>query len=386
MSNTTSDQSAASVAGHRVDLDPGSSSPELWDPVTGLPKSYKRELDPTSAMGEHRLLQAGFTLDPKSRNYTPITREQAHEFLVEYDRRHPAQPAPAAPPQAAAAKAKLGRNSSAPQVGKKRRGRPGRCEQVPQVFNNRSLERCLSRIHLTRSELKCARNILSALRSQYVKDKRGTILNRNNLGSRSVVARAINKLRAAGLITDTKRIAGSAHGNATPGITNLGPAFFNLSQLVEPAPKALSAGSERGSATEPALSHFSHHQTPSKHSLSDAKLNPRFRNPLKEGSYGAGPLASAHLRAAAISPAPQVHQQKDISSTFAVDQSELSIVDGLPTPCDRFTPGDALLYNERRFWFVTYCPSTSACVLIGDINDKPCVVSLVPLRLSATKL
>lgn len=180
--------------------------------------------------------------------------------------------------------------------GAKKRGRPRKAEQVPQVHGRRQLEQAYGRIGLSTSEKAVARKLLSALRNHYIKtlpEPQGKIIKRNSLGSRSTVARAFKKLRDGGLITETHRIANNNMGNASSGITNLGPAFFDLKRLTQPQ--------SEGPKLNPRSAIFDPTK-PVAMTEVNSEIWTRALEPSKEGPMEVAPRASASLRAAALEP------------------------------------------------------------------------------------
>lgn len=197
-----------------------------------------------------------------------------------------------------------------------RRGRPRKNAEIPGIYGNRQLDRALIRAGLTPTERTIARKILSLLRAEYTQHQRGKIITRQSLGSRSVVARTFRKLRVASLITHTHRIGNTIKGRAASGVTNLGPAFFD--------PTAFTSPSGEGPNLNPRSGNFDTLKTRANTGKVDPILAPRFRNPLKRVPMGAGPTASASLRAAASRPAPSETHQQQISSLQSHPESTSS--------------------------------------------------------------
>jgi hypothetical protein len=212
----------------------------------------------------------------------------------------------------------------------KRRGRPKKTEQVPAAFNNKWLEISMSRLGLTKSEKAIARNVLNILRTQYINTlptPKGKVIQRNKLGTRTVVASTFRKLRQGGVITQTNRIASNSKGNAGSGVTNLGPAFFDTKRLAIPVSEGQKQTPSEGQKRDPRSPIFDPTKPIANTDLNDQNAT-RALNTLYEGFNQGEPLASAPLRAAASGPPKiSINQSTDSDVDLSMPNEDQTIVE-----------------------------------------------------------
>jgi hypothetical protein len=258
------------------------------------PATYRPELDPTHAIGRGILSRANRTTDAaraERLGWILLSRQEARVFLelsYEYKQRRELEKA-----QSAA----VGRSFQKTERKPRRRGRPSKVSELPGIYGNRTLDRWLKHAGLTRTEQAIARKVLSILRAEHLATGRGKFICRASLGSDRTVKRTFSKLRAAHLITESRPVKGQ---NQTR-LTNLGPVF--LGGLT---------GQLDGPKLAPQNPNFDTPKPLANTGEVASVLAPRFSNPLREGSYGAGPAASAPLRATASEPPQSPHHIKQI--------------------------------------------------------------------------
>jgi hypothetical protein len=256
------------------------------------------ELDPNTPQGQARLEAAGFA---------HLRGQQAMEILQGLHKRHRGSTSPSA------VQSPQSKGSSSAQQRQRttgRRGRPGKASELPGIYGNRSLDRWLKYAGLTRTEQSIARKVLSILRAEHLATGRGKFIRRASLGSDRTVKRTFSKLRAAHLITESRPVKGQNHTR----LTNLGPAFL---------------GGLRGQPDGPKLAPQNPNFDTPKPLANTGEvapvLAPRFSNPLREGSYGAGPAASAPLGATASEPPQSPHHIKQIQiQTNTTTQTQMT--------------------------------------------------------------
>jgi len=323
---------------------------------------YQDYIKPTSLVAEGILAKAGFTASAHVHErcgHLLLSPEEARDFLLRHYEHQVHPYLQQAKPRRSDPRTNPSTKTKPDPAQNRRTGRPKKDQALPSVHGNRKLEKLLHNIGLTKTEKQCARNILSALRSHFIRYNKGAALKRSNLGSRSVVARTMKKLRDAQLITETHRIAKHGHGNAAAGITNLGHAFLQINKRKsahsEPAQPATNTP-ERGSSSEPALREFRPHQTPCKYRLLPRILNPRFRYPLKRVSRQPLSLASAPLRAAAIEHGQSMQQSDQSNQSMQSVESMPAerLINGLSNPLN-LTNGDQVKYKDQISTVVAFC-------------------------------
>jgi len=243
------------------------------------------ELDPHTPQGQARLQAAGFA---------HLCGKQAMEILQGLHKRHRGSTSPSAVPSP---QSKGSRSAQQRRRTTHRRGRPSKTSELPGIYGNRSLDRWLKHAGLTRTEQAIARKVLSILRAEHLAYGRGKFIRRNSLGSDATVKRTFRKLRTAQLITESRPVKGQNHTR----LTNLGPAFLGGLK-----------GQPDGSKLTPQNPNFDTPKPLANTGEVASVLTPRFSNPLREGSYGAGPAASAPLGATASEPPQSPHHIKQI--------------------------------------------------------------------------
>ena len=258
------------------------------------------ELDPHSAEGKARLFAAGFE---------HLKGQEAINALVELEKKYQWTARGRAQTSAEQDRTKANNNTQ-PRRHHSRRGRPRKDSAVPGIYGNRKLDRCLQQAGLTAAERTIARKILSILRAEHLATGRGKFIRRSSLGSERTVKRTFSKLRIAQLITDSRPVKGQ---NQTR-LTNLGPAF--LGGLT---------GQHDGPKLAPQSRNFDTPRPIANTGDSGFALAPRFSHPLREGSYGAGPAASAPLRASASGPPPSpIHTKQNQFHSDQADQKQMT--------------------------------------------------------------
>lgn len=324
--------------------------------------SYQSSVNPHSVVAEGILAQAGFCASPRVHErsgHTLLSYEEAQQFLLKhYERQvHPHLQQLQQQRRIDPRPSSLAQPSSAP----RRRGRPKKADALPSIHGNRKLEQHLQQAGLTTAEKTIARKVLSLLRAERIATGRGKFINRSSLGSDRTVKRTFSKLRAAGLITDSRPVKGC---NQTR-LTNLGPVFIGgLAGQPQGASSTDLRGHSEGPKLAPQTPNFDTPKPLANTGDVVAILAPRFINPLKRVHREPVPLASASLRAAASEPG---FQQAETTSHRTDQQLESGqpllpveakperrLINGMRNPLN-LANGDQVKYQDQISTVVSFC-------------------------------